>query len=88
MEKRSKETRDFQSRKPGSVGYNHKITDWDAFAEFAEEHSGKTQSEMAKLWGNISRQTIHRALKNIEFIRKKTYGYKERSEEKRAQFVR
>ena len=44
---------------------------------------------MAKLWGNISRQTIHRALKNIEFTRKKkTYGHKERSEEKRAQFVK
>jgi len=69
--KRRKETGDFQSRKPGSVGYNHKITDWDAFAEFAEEHGGKTQSEMAKLWGNISRQTIHRALKNIGFTRKK-----------------
>ena len=39
---------DFQSRKPGSVGYNHKITDWDAFAEFAEEHGGKTQSDIKK----------------------------------------
>ncbi len=48
-------------------------------------------SKVAKLsqrcWGNISRQTIHRALKNIGFTRKKkTYGYKERNEEKRAQF--
>ncbi len=30
-----------------------------------------TQSEIAELWGNISRQTIHRALKNIGFTRKK-----------------
>ncbi len=49
----------------------HKITDWNAFTEFANEQGGKTQSEMAKLWGNISRQTIHRALKNIGFTRKK-----------------
>ncbi len=48
-----------------------------------------TQSEIAELWGNISRQTIHRALKNIGFTRKKkTYGYKERNEEKRAEFLK
>ncbi len=69
--KRREKTGDFQSKKPGSVGYNHKITDWNAFTEFANEQGGKTQSEMAKLWGNISRQTIHRALKNIGFTRKK-----------------
>jgi transposase len=70
-QQRRKETGDFQSKKPGSVGYNHKITDWNAFAEFAKEHGVKTQSEMADLWGNISRQTIHRALKSIGFTRKK-----------------
>nr|WP_259348471.1 transposase [Wolbachia pipientis] len=69
--KRREKTGDFQSKKPGSVGYNHKITDWNAFTEFANEQGGKTQSEMAKLCGNISRQTIHRALKNIGFTRKK-----------------
>ncbi len=35
---RKKETGDFASKKPGSVGYNHKITDWNAFAEFAKKH--------------------------------------------------
>lgn len=69
-EKRRKETGDFQSKKLGSVGYNHKITDWNVFAEFAKKHGSKTQSEMAKLWGNISCQTIHRALKKIGFTRK------------------
>lgn len=70
-QKRREETGDFQSKKLGSVGYNHKITDWNTFAEFAKKHGGKTQAEMAELWGNISRQTIHRALKNIGFTRKK-----------------
>lgn len=69
---RRKETGDFASKKPGSAGYNHKITDWNAFTEFAKKHGGKTQSEMAELWdGQISRQTIHRALKSIGFTRKK-----------------
>ncbi|KJH40277.1 hypothetical protein DICVIV_13783 [Dictyocaulus viviparus] len=36
------------SRKSGSLGYNYKITDWNAFVEFAEEHGGKIQSDMAK----------------------------------------
>lgn len=70
-EKRRKETGDFQSKKLGNRGYNHKITDWNAFAEFIKKYGDKTQSEVAKLWGNISRQTIHRALKKIGFTRKK-----------------
>lgn len=70
-EKRRKETGDFQSKKLGNTGYNHKITDWNAFAEFIKKYGAKTQLEVAKLWGNISRQTIHRALKKIGFTRKK-----------------
>ncbi len=62
-QQRRKETGDFQSKKLGNGGYNHKITDWDAFAKFARENGGKTLSEMAKLWGNVSIQTIHLALR-------------------------
>jgi transposase len=70
--RRRKETGDFISKKPGSRGYNHKITDWEAFAIFAKQYGGKTLSEMAELWGSpISIQTIHRALKKINFTRKK-----------------
>ncbi|WP_341819807.1 IS630 family transposase [Wolbachia endosymbiont (group A) of Brachyopa scutellaris] len=88
-QQRRKETGDFQSKKLGNGGYNHKITDWDTFAKFAREHGGKTLSEMAKLWNNVSIQTIYRALKKIGFTRKKkTYGYKERNEEKRAEFLK
>ena len=66
-----KETGDFKAKKLGNKGYNHKITDWNAFTEFAKKHGGKTLSEMAELWGNISYQTIHRGLKKIGFTRKK-----------------
>ncbi|KLT21986.1 transposase [Wolbachia endosymbiont of Armadillidium vulgare str. wVulC] len=38
--------------------------------------------------GNISCQTISGALKKVNFTRKKTYGYKERSEENRAKFTK
>ena len=48
-----------------------------------------TQAEMAELWdGEISERTMSRALNKIGFTRKKTYGYQERSSEKRAEFVR
>ena len=62
-QQRRKETGDFQSKKLGNVGYNHKITDWNKFTEFAKKYGGKTLSEMAKLWSNVSIPTIHRALK-------------------------
>lgn len=71
-QQRRKETGDFHSKKLGSRGYGYKITDWDAFKVFAQEHGHKTQAEMAKAWGGvISRQTIHKALKKINFTRKK-----------------
>ncbi|WGJ61857.1 IS630 family transposase [Wolbachia endosymbiont of Frankliniella intonsa] len=87
-QQRKKETGDFQSKKLGNGGYNHKITDWNKFTEFAKKHGGKTLSEMAKLWSNVSIPTIHLALKKIGLTRKKTYGYKERNEEKRAEFLK
>ncbi|WGJ61740.1 IS630 family transposase [Wolbachia endosymbiont of Frankliniella intonsa] len=87
-QQRKKETGDFQSKKLGNGGYNHKITDWNKFTEFAKKHGGKTLSEMAKLWSNVSTPTIHLALKKLDSHAKKTYGYKERNEEKRAEFLK
>lgn len=53
-------------------GHSHKITDWEAFRRFAEQHGDKTQWEMAQLWPDeISEDTIGRALKRIGFTRKK-----------------
>jgi transposase len=48
-----------------------KITDWDKFQKFVEQHQDKTQKEMAKLWGNCSHHTISRGLKKIGYTRKK-----------------
>ena len=43
---------------------------------------------MAEAWqGEISDLTIGKALKKIGFTRKKTYGYRERDEEKRQEFI-
>ena len=71
-QRRRKATGDFQSKKLGSVGYGHKIIDWDAFQAFAEENGSKTQVEMAQLWSvPLSPTTIHRGLKHIGFTRKK-----------------
>ncbi|BAI92354.1 hypothetical protein N39L_43650 [Limnospira platensis NIES-39] len=43
---------------------------------------------MAQLWDDdISPRTISRALKKIGFTRKKTYGYQERDEQQREEFI-
>lgn len=69
-------------------GHSHKITDWQKFRAFVQQHGDKTQAEMAQLWeGDISARTIARGFKRIGFTRKKkTYGYCQRDEVKRAEF--
>jgi transposase len=68
---RRAETGDVQAKPNAKVGQGEKITDWEKFREFVKEHGDKTQAEMAKVWGNISKRTISRALKKIGFTRKK-----------------
>ena len=42
---------------------------------------------MAEKWaGKISDRTIEKALRKLNYTRKKTYGYRERDEEKRHEF--
>jgi transposase len=48
-----------------------KIKDWQKFSEFVDSHGDKTQQEMAEIWGNVSRHTISRGLKKINYTRKK-----------------
>lgn len=53
-------------------GNRHKIIDWERFGEFAKQHGDKTQSQMAKLWGdNVTQQNISNALEKIGLSRKK-----------------
>src|ERR687893_407108 len=69
---RKAQTGDVQALPSRPRGNSHKITDWEEFRAFAKTHGDKTQVEMAQLWeGQISDRTISRALKKIDFTRKK-----------------
>jgi transposase len=49
-----------------------RITDWEGFRAFAEQHRDKTQAEMAECWpGAMSQRTISRGLAVINWTRKK-----------------
>jgi transposase len=72
------ETVDIKVKTRASSSQQPKISNWEKFREFVKEHGDKSQAEMAELWGNISQRSISRALKQIGFTRKKTYGYRER----------
>lgn len=70
--KREEETGDYQAITGFQTGNRHKITDWNRFEEFVKVHGGKTQAQMAKLWGdNVTQQNISDALKKLGLSRKK-----------------
>ena len=53
-------------------GCRHKITDWQRFGEFVQQHGDKTQAQLASLWGdNVTQQNISDALHKIGVSRKK-----------------
>ena len=53
-------------------GNRHKITEWGRFREFVRQHGGKTQAQMALLWGEgVSQQNIIDAMQKIGVSRKK-----------------
>jgi transposase len=84
---RRQETGNCRAKVGYQRGYNPKTTNLEEFREFVKKHGSQTQAEMAEAWGEkISDQTIGKALKKIGFTRKKTYGYRERAEEKRREF--
>ena len=70
--KRREETGDYRPHSNRPHRTQAKITDWQAFEEFANQNGDKTQAQMAQLWGeSISPRTISRGLKKIGFTRKK-----------------
>jgi transposase len=70
--KREAQTGDYQAMTHFHKGCRHKITDWNRFEAFAQKHGGKTQREMAKLWGEgVTQQNISDALAKIGLSRKK-----------------
>lgn len=69
---RLRETGDYRAKADYQQGHSHKITDWQVFKAFAEQHGDKTQAEMAQLWPEqIDGDTIGKGLKKIGFTRKK-----------------
>ena len=68
-------------------GHSHKINDLENFRSFVLKHSNLTAKEMSRLWGGISVSTINRYLKRLNITHKITYGYINRSEERRKEFI-
>jgi transposase len=70
--KREEQTGDCRAITNYQQGCRHKITDWQRFREFVRQHGGKTQAQMAKLWGeNVTQQNISDAMRHIGVSRKK-----------------
>ncbi len=70
--KREVQTGDCQAITHYQQGSRHKITDWQRFREFVQAHGGKTQGQMASLWGDkVSQQNISDALRKLRLSRKK-----------------
>ncbi len=70
--KRKEQTGNCEAITHYQQGNRHKITDWQRFREFAKQHGGKTQGQMALLWGdNVSQQNISDALRKLNLSRKK-----------------
>jgi len=70
--KRKKQTSNCQAMTGYQRGNRHKITDWERFREFVQQHGDKTQGEMASLWGdNVTQQNISDALQKLGLSRKK-----------------
>ncbi len=70
--KRKEQTGNCQAITHYQQGNRHKITDWQRFREFAKKHGGKTQGQMAVLWGEgVSQQNISDALRKLGSSRKK-----------------
>lgn len=70
--KRKEETGSCAAMTQYQRGHRHKITDWQRFREFVQQHGDKTQGQLAKLWGdNVTQQNISDALRQIGVSRKK-----------------
>lgn len=70
--KRKEQTGNCQAITHYQQGNRHKITDGQRFREFVKQHGGKTQGQMALLWGEgVSQQNISNALGKLGLSRKK-----------------
>jgi transposase len=71
--KREAQTGECRAIRNYQQGCRHKITDWQRFQKFVQQHGGKTQAQLATLWGEgVTQQNISDALQKIGLSRKKT----------------
>ena len=57
--KREQETGNCRAITNFQQGCRHKITDWERFEAFLEQHGGKTQAELARVIGRRGDATKH-----------------------------
>jgi transposase len=70
--KREAETGSCRAMTHYQQGSRHKIKDWERFRAFVKQHGGKTQAQLAALWGDdVTQQNISDALQKIGVSRKK-----------------
>lgn len=70
--KREAATGDCRALTNYQQGCRHKITDWERFRAFIEQQGGKTQAQLATLWGDgVTQQNISAAMQKLGISRKK-----------------
>ena len=70
--KRAAETGNCRAITNYQQGCRHKITDWERFRAVVEQHGGKTQAQLACLWGEgVTQQNISAAMQKLGVSRKK-----------------
>lgn len=70
--KREQETGNFKAIAGYQKGKRPKIKNLRRFQEFVLQHNGKTQQQIAQLWGNnLTQQNVSDAMKKIGITRKK-----------------
>jgi transposase len=73
-----KKTGSIEPRIGYQKGHSHKITDWDKFKEFAEQHKQCHAAKMIIEWKKLtnvdmSESVMYRALKKINYTSKKNF---------------
>lgn len=70
--KRADQQGEYRAIRNYQQGCRHKITQWQRFRKFVQQHGGKTQAQLAQLWGEgVTQQNISDALQKIGVSRKK-----------------
>lgn len=86
--KRVEKTGNCRPKAAKNKGTPPKIKELQKFRDFVLKHQEKTQKQIAELWGErLTQQNVSNACQKLGMTRKKTYRYRERNEEQRAEFI-